>query len=454
MLKKKPADDLFEQSSMSFGDHLEELRKALMKAFIWLGIGTAIGLYFSESIVKYFQEPLEKAVYQFRVDQAKQEFKKANGADPTPELAELISRLGLMPEINYVDPLVFAMDSETPGSLLNNLPAAAPKKADSAESDKSSDRPKADGEPTAAATTSQKPVASQDRDEPSAGESAAGEPADESAADESAADSEADEESPAAETLGVDFAPAKSTLVSAMAMPDGELQDVVGDVMALPNAWQGVDRESLGRLRSFIIWKPIATNLVSLDATEGFMIFLKAGLLAGVLIGSPGIFWHIWQFFAAGLYPHERRYVYWYLPLSLLLFLAGFALAFYVIFKLVLGFLMLYTNNLGVEFTPRLTDYMTFALFLPLGFGIAFQLPLAMLGLHRFGVVPVELFVSQWRLAVLAIAFLSMILTPAEPYSMIGLAIPLTGLYFLGILLCKYMPKGAGLGSAALDPKN
>ena len=115
---------------------------------------------------------------------------------------------------------------------------------------------------------------------------------------------------------------------------------------------------------------------------------------------------------------------------------------------------MQYTSNLGVEFTPRLNDYMSFALMLPLGFGFAFQLPLVMLGLHRFGLVSVELFISQWRVAVLIIAFLSMVLTPAEIYSMIGLFVPLTGLYFFGILLCKYMPRGAGIGSAALDPKN
>jgi sec-independent protein translocase protein TatC len=96
---------------------------------------------------------------------------------------------------------------------------------------------------------------------------------------------------------------------------------------------------------------------------------------------------------------------------------------------------------------------MSFALFLPLGFGIAFQLPIVMLGLHRFGIVSVKTFLAQWRIAVLAIAFLSMLLTPADIYSMLGLFIPLVALYFFGIILCKYMPQGAGIGSPALDPK-
>ncbi len=215
----------------------------------------------------------------------------------------------------------------------------------------------------------------------------------------------------------------------------------------------GVDEGTLARLRPFVLWRPIPSKLISLTPIEGFMIWLKAGFVAGFVIASPGMFWHIWQFFAAGLYPHERRYVYWYLPLSLLLFLAGVSLAFFVVFRLVLGFLMTYTTGLNVEFTPRLNDYMTFALFLPLGFGIAFQLPIGMLGLHRFGIVTADAFVKHWRIAVLTIAFLSMLLTPADIYSMLGLFIPLTALYFLGILLCIYMPRGAGLGAPAEDPR-
>jgi sec-independent protein translocase protein TatC len=96
---------------------------------------------------------------------------------------------------------------------------------------------------------------------------------------------------------------------------------------------------------------------------------------------------------------------------------------------------------------------MSFALFLPLGFGLAFQLPLVMLGLHRFGVISVDTFTSQWRIAVLIISFLAMILTPADPYSMVGLGAPLIVLYFFGILLCRYMPQGAGIGAPAIDPQ-
>lgn len=371
MLKKQPADDLFEKSSMSFGEHLEELRKALTKAFIWLGLGAIVGLYLAEDIVKYMQRPLRLAIADYYVAQAKNEYRQANGAEPSDALARWITTNEIMPERVFVDPQAFRELPNRPG--LPNKPAG---------------------------------------------------------------------NNPADAGGGVVIPNAPPTVV-----------DEAVESLDRPNAWAGVDLAKLERLRPFLLYRPIPNKMVALTITEGFMIWLKAGLVAGVVIGSPGIFWHIWQFLAAGLYPHERRYVFWYLPLSLFLFLSGVGLAFFVIFRLILGFLMTYTTNLNVEFTPRLSDFMSFALMLPLGFGIAFQLPILMLGLHRFGVVSANTFIAQWRIAVLVIAFLSMILTPADIYSMLGLFIPLVGLYFLGILLCKYMPQGAGIGSPAVDPR-
>ncbi len=206
------------------------------------------------------------------------------------------------------------------------------------------------------------------------------------------------------------------------------------------------------RMQPLLLLRPIPNRLMTFDMLEGFLIWLKAGLLVGAIIASPAIFYHVWDFLAAGLYPHERRYVYLYLPLSVLLFVSGVCLAFFVIFELVINFLLTYNEGMDIDFAPRLKDYISFALFLPLGFGIAFQLPIVMLGLNRFGIVTTDVFISKWRYAVLGIAFLSMVLTPADAYSMIGMFIPLTFLYFLGIVLCKYMPKGPGVGSQAFDP--
>ena len=170
------------------------------------------------------------------------------------------------------------------------------------------------------------------------------------------------------------------------------------------------------------------------------------------VVASPGIFFHIWQFVSAGLYPHERRYVYFFLPTSLILFWAGACLAFFVIFQLVINFLLEFNASMGIGASPRLTDYMSFALLLPLGFGISFQLPLVMLVLERLGITSINLYVSQWRMAILIISFVSMILTPADIASMLGMAIPLVGLYFIGIAMCAYLPRSAMLRGEARDP--
>ena len=105
---KLPADDLFENSSMSFGEHLEELRKALVKAFIWLGIGTAAGLFFANRIVQFLETPLQEAIATFYVKQAEEKFEDANGVKPSKELAAWISEKRMMPEPVFIDPKMLA----------------------------------------------------------------------------------------------------------------------------------------------------------------------------------------------------------------------------------------------------------------------------------------------------------------------------------------------------------
>ena len=194
------------------------------------------------------------------------------------------------------------------------------------------------------------------------------------------------------------------------------------------------------------------TGLSSLKMEEPFMIWVKAGLIVGAVLASPMIFYHLWSFVASGLHAHERRYVYVYLPLSVTLFSAGVVLAFFVVLNYVLTFLLAFNGSLDVAIEPRLTYYVNFVLLLPLGFGIAFQLPLVMLFLQRIGLFETEAYVSSWRLAVLVIFLVSMVLTPADVTSMFAMAVPLVFLYGLGIVMCKFIPRGRGMGSDAYDP--
>ncbi len=182
----------------------------------------------------------------------------------------------------------------------------------------------------------------------------------------------------------------------------------------------------------------------SFSFPEMFTIWLKACLVVGTIISSPWVFYQIWSFVAAGLYPHEKKYVHLFLPFSLGLFLLGAATAYLFVFKPVLGFLLTFNSSLGVDPDPRISEWLGFVLLMPLGFGISFQLPLVMLFLERIGVFNIRAYMEKWRVAVLVIFIISAILTPADPYSILFMALPLTFLYFGGVLLCYFLPRQSG----------
>jgi sec-independent protein translocase protein TatC len=184
----------------------------------------------------------------------------------------------------------------------------------------------------------------------------------------------------------------------------------------------------------------VEVSVQALSVVEPFMIYIKAALVVGLVLASPWVFIQIWGFVAAGLYAHEKQFVHRFLPFSIALFLLGTALAFCFVFEPVLNFLFSFNRQLNINAEPRISDWISFVLILPLGFGISFQLPLVMLFLERIGVANVDTYLAHWKIAVLIVFVLSMFLTPADPMSMLLMAIPLTVLYFGGIILCRMYP--------------
>ncbi len=347
----QPADhDLFEGSKMTFGEHLDELRSALLKALLSLIVGFLIGLFFGKDIVTFLQVPMVKALEQYYANQSAPKYVKmleeriARDQSMPPELEgfgelssedkieavkDLLDKKQMLPEEVYVDPV----------ELFGELKKSAPE------------------------------------------------------------------------------------MVEGIKPPS-------------------TDSEQMVRL---FIWRRLGeddrTKLKSLSGPEPFLVYIKASLLFGFVAGSPLIFYFMWNFVGTGLYPHEKKYVHVFLPFSLLLFLAGAALAFFAVFRYVLRFLFLFNSAMGIDPDPRINEWLSFALMLPLGFGISFQLPLVMLFLERIGIFSVAIYLEKWRVAVLVIAVLSMLLTPSDPQSMVLMTIPLTGLYFFGVLLCRFMPR-------------
>ena len=125
--------------------------------------------------------------------------------------------------------------------------------------------------------------------------------------------------------------------------------------------------------------------LATLSATEAFIVYFKVSIYCGIVIASPWIFYQMWSFVAAGLYTHEKKLVNVYLPVSLALFLAGVALAEFVVIPKALEYLLSFNEWMDLEPDLRLNEWLSFAILMPLVFGAAFQLPLVMLVLYRPG---------------------------------------------------------------------
>lgn len=187
-----------------------------------------------------------------------------------------------------------------------------------------------------------------------------------------------------------------------------------------------------GSLSDRLLGKP-----TTFSVEESFMVYMKVAMLAGFVVASPWVFYQLWLFVAAGLYPHERKYIYIYLPFSIILFLSGAVFCFLVVLPYVLDFLFDFSTWLEHNPQIRLNEWLSFALILPVMFGLSFQLPLIMLFLERISIFKTSDYIEKRRIAILVISFLSMILTPSDPISMVLMLIPMLFLYELGIFLCK-----------------
>jgi sec-independent protein translocase protein TatC len=183
-------------------------------------------------------------------------------------------------------------------------------------------------------------------------------------------------------------------------------------------------------------------DLTTLSIQESMVVYFKVAILASLIIASPIVFWEIWSFVAAGLYPHEKGYIHKYLPLSLGLFLGGVALCQFAVIPKSIGALLWFNEWMDLNPEPRLNEWLSFALLLPLVFGISFQTPLVMVFLERIGVMSAATYWSHWRIAVMVLAVFSALMTPTpDMLTMIFMWAPLCGLYFLGIYLCQFSAK-------------
>ena len=187
-------------------------------------------------------------------------------------------------------------------------------------------------------------------------------------------------------------------------------------------------------------------RLIFTALQETFLTYLKVSFFAAFFVTSPFILIQVWKFIAPGLYKHEKSALMPYLIITPILFLLGGMLVYYLIMPLAIKFFLSFESsgaitNLPIQLEAKVNEYLSLIMKLIFAFGLSFQLPVVLSLLARIGIIDSE-FLKQRRKYVVVIIFTAAaILTPPDPVTQIGLAIPLLILYELSIFSVNMIEK-------------
>ncbi|GHT28578.1 hypothetical protein FACS18942_09110 [Planctomycetales bacterium] len=248
-------ENLFSETSMSFGEHLEELRKCLFYSIYWIAIGTIGGFLVGFYVVDYIQVPVKKSLEKYYTEQSAKridsERKKLEEEGYSEEIATVPARFQMVPNEMYIFP------GEFQRILERQKQQERKNYKENAEND--------------------------------------------------------------AQLYDVDNLSLKKK------------QRKKQSTAVLGSSYESVhlDEQPIRVLFFTKIADDPKTRTKALGVYEVFAIWIKASLLVGLVIASPAVSYHIWSFIAAGLYPHEKKYVYYFIPVSIGLFVGGALFAFF-----------------------------------------------------------------------------------------------------------------------------
>jgi len=184
----------------------------------------------------------------------------------------------------------------------------------------------------------------------------------------------------------------------------------------------------------------LGDQLAIQSISTGMTVYLEVSLVAGVVLASPWIFYQLWMFVAAGLYPNERRIVISAIPFSAGLFAAGTAFFLFVASVPLIRFFAAFNEWLGVRPVIMLKDHIGFMTRTMLMFGLAFQTPLVVLILSKAGIVSLSALNKYRRHVIVGVLIFAAVVTSSpSPLDQIMLAIPIWLLYELGVGLSYLM---------------
>jgi sec-independent protein translocase protein TatC len=192
---------------------------------------------------------------------------------------------------------------------------------------------------------------------------------------------------------------------------------------------------------------PQGTSMIATSPVAPVMVPLKLAFMTAVFLAMPYVLYQVWAFVAPGLYKNEKRFA---IPLvfsSIVLFYAGIAFAYFVVFPLMFAFLTT-TAPQGVQMMTDMGNYLDFILLLFFAFGVAFEIPVATVLLAATGMVRVETMTKNRGYVILGIFVIAAFLTPPDAISQSFMAVPMYLLYEIGIILSRILLKERARESA------
>jgi len=182
---------------------------------------------------------------------------------------------------------------------------------------------------------------------------------------------------------------------------------------------------------------PAGGQMIATAVTTPFFVPMKVAMMAAFLLSLPHTLYQIWSFVAPGLYAHEKKFMIPIILASSFLFLSGMAFAYFLVFPVIFGFIV-GTAPAGVAVMTDIGNYLDFIITLFCAFGLAFEVPIAVVMAARFGWVSISALKEVRGYVVVGAFVIAAVVTPPDVISQFMLAMPMWLLYELGIVVARF----------------
>ncbi|KYD00419.1 hypothetical protein B4144_0593 [Bacillus atrophaeus] len=178
-------------------------------------------------------------------------------------------------------------------------------------------------------------------------------------------------------------------------------------------------------------------TLNAFNLTDPLYVFMQFAFIIGLVLTSPIILFQLWAFVSPGLYEKERKVTLGYIPIAIMLFLAGVSFSYYILFPFVVDFMKRISNDLDVNQVIGINEYFRFLLQLTIPFGLLFQMPVILMFLTRLGIVTPMFLAKIRKYAYFTLLVIAALITPPELLSHMMVTVPLLILYEISIFISR-----------------